>query len=111
MAKRVNLGIPGVRLNETGHRVLAAIASRARAATGLACEPVQVRVRELSREARVSWSTCVRTAHSLEGYGLITSEERIGEDGGTLPNAYALTALGLECLRIADELAAADGQE
>lgn len=104
MAKRVNLGIPGVRLNGTGHRVLATIASRARAATGLACEPVQVSMRELSREARVTASTAIRTAHSLEANGLITSEERSREDGGQLANAFALTALGIECLRIADEL-------
>lgn len=106
MAKRILIDVPGVRLNETGHKTLAYIASAARAASGLACEPVPISRKDFVGALGVSQSCSIRTCAALEGSGLIRMELRSGNDGGQEANAYRLTALGIEVLRLADEAVA-----
>lgn len=106
MAKRIQLYVPGVRLNETGFKALAFIAERARAASGLACRPVPISRRELCDCMGVSSASCFRTCKALEASGLIESSESALENGARVANTYNLTALGIEILRLAEEAVA-----
>lgn len=106
MAKRIQIDVPGVRLNETGYKTLAHIASAARAATRLACNPVPISRKSLTTALGVSQSCGFRTCAALEENGLIRVESHANGDGGQGANAYCLTALGLEVLRLADEAVA-----
>lgn len=110
MAKKIRLDIPGVRVNETGHRVLSYIADCARKANrGLACEPVAISRRNFCRELGISETGAIRTCHALEACGLMVCTSRTMEDGGQIANRYHLTALGLEVLRLCD-VAVAEGR-
>lgn len=109
MAKRIQLGVPGVRLNETMHIALRLIALRAREASGLACEPVQVPVRDFARETGLTQSTAIRATHALQESKLVEISPVWFDDGSQRANAYSLTALGIEVLRLADE-AVAEGR-
>lgn len=109
MAKRIQVGVPGVRLNETMHAVLRLIACRAREASGLACEPVQVPLRDFAQEAGVTQSSTIRAAHALGKAKLIVITPVWYDDGSQCANAYSLTALGIEVLRLAD-IAIAEGR-
>lgn len=109
MAKRIDLQVPGVRLNETGYRFLGFIAERARVATGLACEPVQIGRKEFRSLLDMTDTSIIRACHALESNGLIEIKPCRDENGAQVMNSYALTALGIEVLRIADK-AVAEGR-
>lgn len=103
MAKRIHIDVPGVRLNETGYRMLAFIAASARAESRIACSPVAISRRCFMDGLGISQSCCVRTGAALKRYGLIESGLSIGVNGAQGANTYRLTALGIEVLRLADE--------
>ena len=109
MAKRIDLGVPGVRLNETGHRALRLIAERAREQNRLACVPVRIGRREFGPALGLSETSVIRACHLLEQAGLIVTEGNRLESGAQVANSYALTALGIEVLRLAD-IAVAEGR-
>ena len=97
MSKRVRVNIPGVRVNETGCRVLRIIAERS------GCE-VQLAHREIAQAAAVSVPTVIRTLAALRDCELVIVRDNVQPNGARLPNGYELTALGLEVIRMAEEL-------
>lgn len=54
MSKRVRVNIPGVRVNETGCRVLRVIAERSSHEHGRRCAEVQLAHRDIAQAAAVS---------------------------------------------------------
>ena len=90
MSKRVRVNIPGVRVNETGCRVLRIIAERSGCEHGRRCAEVQLAHRDIAQAAAVSVPTVIR--------------DNVQPNGARLPNGYELTALGLEVIRMAEEL-------
>lgn len=109
MAKRIKLDIPGVRLNETEHRTLALVAERARATSGLACEPTPIPLRDFVARLEMSQASAMRSCHSLHEDGLMVISPNRLETGAQVANSYSLTALGIEVLRLADA-AVAEGR-
>lgn len=103
MAKRVHVGVPGVRINETDHRVLASIAQLVRRGNGVACKPYPVSHRELRVLTQASEGSVLRSCKALERCGLVVVEPQFLETGAQAASFFALTALGLEVLRLADE--------
>lgn len=109
MSKRIKLNIPGIRLNESGYLILEFVAARARALWGLACRPVMLSNAEIGEYAGITKGSIMRAVHELERSGMVVSYKNTCESGARLPNSYALTALGIEVLRLAQE--AMDGRD
>lgn len=107
MAKRILLDIHGVRLNETSYKLLGCIAGAARGKHGLACVPVALSRRSLAAQIDCSTSNVIRSCRALEEQGLIVVTVNNLQNGAQTKNNYALTALGIEALRLADEAVAA----
>lgn len=103
MAKRVNLGIQGLRINETECEILAYIVNRAREQRGLGCDPVELSRRSLSVAVGRSAQTTLRSCAALEEKGLVSSDIRHAENGAQVANAYCATALGMEIARLYEE--------
>lgn len=104
MSKRVRVNIPGVRVNETGCRVLRVIAERSSREHGRRCAEVQLSHRDIARSVAVSVPTVIRTLAALRDCELVIAHDNIQPNGAQLPNSYELTALGLEVIRMAEEL-------
>lgn len=103
MAKRVNLGIQGLRVNETECEILAYIVHRAREQRGLGCDPVGLSRRSLSLAVGRSAQTTLRSCAALEEKGLVSADVRHAENGAQVANAYCVTALGMEVARLYEE--------
>lgn len=106
MSKRVRVNIPGVRVNETGCHVLRAIAERSSAEHGRRCAEVQLSHRDMADAVSISIPTVIRTIASLRDYELVIVRDNIQPNGVRTCNSYELTALGLEVIRMAEELGA-----
>ena len=106
MSKRVRVNIPGVRVNETGCRVLRLIAERFCDEHGRRCAEVQLPHRDIAEAIAISIPTVIRTLASLRDYGLVIVRDNIQPNGARMCNSYELTALGLEVIRMAEELGA-----
>ncbi len=104
MSKRVRVNIPGVRVNETGCRVLRVIAERSNIEHGRRCVEVRLAHRDIAKAAAVSVPTVIRTLAALRDCKLVIVRDNVRPNGARLPNSYELTALGLEVIRIAEEL-------
>lgn len=104
MSKRVRFNIPGVRVNETGCRVLRIIAERSGCEHGRRCAEVQLAHRDIAQAAAVSVPTVIRTLAALRDCELVIVRDNVQPNGARLPNGYELTALGLEVIRMAEEL-------
>ena len=104
MSKRVRVIIPGVRVNETGCRVLRVIAERSCYEHGRRCAEVQLAHREIAQAAAVSVPTVIRTLAALRDCELVIVRDNVQPNGARLSNSYELTALGLEVIRMAEEL-------
>lgn len=104
MSKRVRVNIPGVRVNETGCRVLRIIAERSGCEHGRRCAEVQLAHRDIAQAASVSVPTVIRTLAALRDCELVIVRDNVQPNGARLPNGYELTALGLEVIRMAEEL-------
>lgn len=107
MAKRIHIDVPGVRINESDRRVLSCVASCAREATHLACEAVPIPYRRFMDDIALCETSVIRICRRLRENGLMTVELNEDANGGRLANSYALTALGIEVLRLADDAVAA----
>lgn len=107
MAKRIHIDVPGVRINESDRRVLSCVASCAREATHLACVAVPIPYRRFMDDMGLCETSVIRICKRLRENGLMTVVVNEDEKGGRLANSYALTALGIEVLRLADEAMAA----
>lgn len=104
MSKRVRVNIPGVRVNETGCRVLRVIAERSCYEHGRRCAEVQLAHRDIAQAAAVSVPTVIRTLAALRDCELVIVRDNVQPNGARLSNSYELTALGLEVIRMAEEL-------
>lgn len=104
MSKRVRVNIPGVRVNETGCRVLRVIAERSCCEHGRRCAEVQLAHRDIAQAAAVSVPTVIRTLAALRDCELVIVRDNVQPNGARLSNSYELTALGLEVIRMAEEL-------
>lgn len=102
--ERVRVNIPGVRVNETGCRVLRIIAERSGCEHGRRCAEVQLAHRDIAQAAAVSVPTVIRTLAALRDCELVIVRDNVQPNGARLPNGYELTALGLEVIRMAEEL-------
>lgn len=107
MAKRIHIDVPGIRLNESDHRALACVASCAREATHLACRPVPIPYQRFMEDTGLCETSAMRICRRLREAGLMVVEFNKDQNGARLANSYALTALGIEVLRLADEALAA----
>ena len=96
MSKRVRVNIPGVRVNETG--------CRSGCEHGRRCAEVQLAHRDIAQAAAVSVPTVIRTLAALRDCELVIVRDNVQPNGARLPNGYELTALGLEVIRMAEEL-------
>lgn len=108
MSKRVRIGVPGIKINEACLAVLGVIAQSAREANLVACKPVALGHRALEQRAGISRASVVRSIRMLEENDLIIAYENNSENGAQLENSYALTAMGLEVLRLGKEWQAAE---
>ena len=103
MAKRIHIDVPGVRINESDRRVLSCVASCAREASQLACVAAPIPYRRFMDDMGLCEMSVIRICKRLRDSGLMVVELNEDERGGRLANSYALTALGIEVLRLADE--------
>lgn len=101
MAKRVQVGVPGVRLNETSYAVLCAIARYSEAQHVVRCAPVEMSYKLIAAHAGVSSQAALRSCAALRDNGLLLVEHTAAASGGQGANIYQITALGLEVLRLA----------
>ena len=106
MSKQVRVNIPGVRVNETGCRVLRAIAVRSTDEHGRRCAEVQLSHRDIAEAVSISIPTVIRTIAALRDCDLVIVRDNIQPNGARMCNSYELTALGLEVIRMAEELGA-----
>ena len=106
MTRRVDVRIPGMRVNETECRVLSAIASVASDRCGYRCAEIGMSYREIRNASAVCGHTVMRTCASLRLKGLLEVNAHKLANGGTAANTYRVTALGLEVIRMAEELGA-----
>lgn len=104
MSKRVRVNIPGVRVNETGCCVLRFIAERSCTEHGRRCAEVQLSHRDIAEAVAISIPTVIRSLASLRDYNLVNIRGNVLPNGARLSNSYELTALGLEVIRMAEEL-------
>lgn len=104
MGKPIRVNIPGVRVNEMGCRVLRAIAERSSDANGPRCAEVRLSHRDIADAVSIGITTVIRALASLCDCDLVIVCDNIQPNGARLRNSYELTALGLEVLRMAEEL-------
>lgn len=100
MAKKVKLGVEGLKVNETECRLLAYLVQRSRELHRIGCEHVALSRKEISRAIGCSPLTVIRTCQKLEGDGLIEIRFEHLENGAQMANSYRVTALGLEVSRL-----------
>lgn len=103
MAKRVNLGIQGLRINETECEILLYILRCAREQRGLGCDPIGLSRRSLSAAVGRSAQTTLRACSALAEKDLIRVDTQHTTDAGQVANAYSVTALGIEITRLYEE--------
>lgn len=100
MAKKVKLGVEGLKVNETECRLLTYLVQRSRALHLIGCEHVALSRKEIARVIGCSPLTVIRTCQKLEGDGLIEIRFEHLENGAQMANSYRATALGLEVSRL-----------
>ena len=59
---------------------------------------------DIAQAAAVSVPTVIRTLAALRDCELVIVRDNVQPNGARLPNGYELTALGLEVIRMAEEL-------
>ena len=106
MTRRVDIGVPEVRVNETDCRVLRAVATRALAKTGLRFSPVVASLAELTVSVGVGAQSVGAACSGLAERGIMVVTPRVNASGGRHANSYELSAVGLEGLRLAEECGA-----
>lgn len=106
MTRRVDIGVPEIRANETDCRVLRAVATRALAETGLRFSPVVASLAELAMSVGVGAQSDMAACSGLAERGIMVVTLRVNASGGRLANSYELTAVGLEVLRLAEKCGA-----
>lgn len=100
MAKRVKLGIEGLRVNETECRLLCTIIERSRRERGVGCEYVAMSRRDMATALGCSPLTTVRSCQALEEAGLMEAHPEHMDNGAQVASSYRATALGLEVARL-----------
>lgn len=84
--------------------MLRIIAERSGCEHGRRCAEVQLAHRDIAQAAAVSVPTVIRTLAALRDCELVIVRDNVQPNGARLPNGYELTALGLEVIRMAEEL-------
>lgn len=100
MAKRVRLGIEGLRVNETECRLLCAIIERSRREHVIGCGYVAMSRRDMAAALGCSPLTTVRSCKALEDAGLMEVHFEHMDSGAQVASTYRATALGLEVARL-----------
>ena len=106
MAKKVKLGVEGLKVNETECKLLTCLVQTSRALHRIGCEYVALSRRELAQSIGCSSLTVIRTCQKLESDGLIEIRPEHLDNGAQMANSYRVTALGLEVSRLYRECAA-----
>lgn len=104
MTKRVNLGIKDLRINETECEMLLYILRQGREQRGLGSDSVTLSRRSLSAALGCVTQTTLRACSGLAEKDLISIGTQYTADKGQAANAYSLTALGIEVVRIYEEV-------
>lgn len=100
MAKRVQLGIEGLKVNETECKLLTCLVQTSRAQHRIGCGYVALSRKEIARAIGCSPLTVIRTCQKLESDGLIEIRSEHLDNGAQMANSYRVTALGLEVSRL-----------
>lgn len=100
MAKKVKLGLEGLKVNETECKLLACLVQTSRAQHRIGCEYVALSRKEIAQLIGCSSLTVIRTCQKLEGDRLIEIRSEHLDNGAQMANSYRVTALGLEVSRL-----------
>ncbi len=100
MAKRVRLGIEGLKVNETECRLLELVVERSRGQHRIGCEFVDLSRKEMREHLGCSTPTTVRSCLYLVDSGLLEVRTEHLDNGAQVANSYRATALGLEVVRL-----------
>lgn len=100
MAKRVKLGIEGLRINETECRILDFVIERSRQDHTVGCAFVSISRKQLAQAVGTSTLTTWRTCQHLVAQGLLEMRDEHLGSGAQVANSYRATAIGLEVARL-----------
>lgn len=100
MAKRVNLGIEGLRINETECQILDFVVERSRQDHTVGCAFVSISRKQLAQAVGRTALTTWRTCQHLVTQGLLEMRDEHLGSGAQVANSYRATAIGLEVVRL-----------
>lgn len=103
MAKKVKLGIEGVKVNETECRLLVYLTGKSREQSRIGCSYVALSRREIAKAIDCSTLTVLRSCQKMERDGLLEMRPEHLDNGAQMANSYRVTAMGMEVGRLYEE--------
>lgn len=100
MAKRMKLGLEGLRVNETEYLVLEHIIGCSRREHVVGCEFVSISRKQLAEAIGRTSLTTWRACRHLESEGLVEMRDEHLGSGAQMANSYRATAIGIEVARL-----------